>query len=245
MTISIAALLSAIRSDAEPPCQRAHRALGGMGPRRNARPAQHPRGQAAEAGGPLLDHRLVASRDTRLTCCGHGARRFRRLSLPPSLSCRTVLPLHVPLFKLNFPFLMHSLPQLDDAPTRTVLQFMSLETGGAQPLAWEADLQLDTDLPVNFLDVRADVIGEQIVLVLVDLRTEDPESDVIYLVDWKQGCMTLVSHMNVHMACRPLHTQHIQGAPRPKWDVRGRARGALARPRALSQARRAVNRTGT
>jgi hypothetical protein len=95
------------------------------------------------------------------------------------------------------------LPRLDDAPTRTVLRFMSLETGGAHPLAREADLQLDTDLPVNLLDVRADVIGEQIVLVLVDLRTEDPESDVIYLVDWKQGRMTLVSHM-VHTARRPL-----------------------------------------
>ena len=67
---------------------------------------------------------------------------------------------------------------------------MSLETGRAHPLAWEVDLQLDTDLPVNLLDVRADVIGEQIVLVLVDLRTEDPESDVIYLVDWKQGRAT-------------------------------------------------------
>jgi len=98
---------------------------------------------------------------------------------------------------------MHSLPRLDDAPTRTVLRFMSLETGGAHPLAREVDLQLDTDLPVNLLDVRADVIGEQIVLVLVDLRTEDPESDVIYLIDWKQGRMTLVSHM-VHTARRPL-----------------------------------------
>ena len=70
---------------------------------------------------------------------------------------------------------------------------MSLETGGAHPLAREADLQLDTTLPVNLLDVRADVIGDQIVLVLVDLRTDDPDSDVIYLVDWKQGRMTLVS----------------------------------------------------
>ena len=64
---------------------------------------------------------------------------------------------------------------------------MSVETGRAHPLAREADLQLDTDLPVNLLDIQADVIGEQTVLVLVDLHTEDPESDVIYLVDWKQG----------------------------------------------------------
>ena len=88
---------------------------------------------------------------------------------------------------------MPSLPRLDNAPTKTILRFMSLETGGAHPLAREADLQLDTTLPVNLLDVRADVIGDQIVLVLVDLRTEDPDSDVIYLVDWKQGRMTLVS----------------------------------------------------
>jgi hypothetical protein len=50
-----------------------------------------------------------------------------------------------------------------------VLQFMCLKMGGAHPLTREADLQLDTDLPINLLDVRADVIEEQIVLVLVDL----------------------------------------------------------------------------
>jgi hypothetical protein len=42
--------------------------------------------------------------------------------------------------------------------------------------------------------VRADVIGDQIVLVLVDLRIQSPENDTIYLIDWKQGKMTLVSH---------------------------------------------------
>jgi hypothetical protein len=105
---------------------------------------------------------------------------------------------------------MHSLPWLDDAPTWMVLWFMSLETGSAHPLAQEADLQLDTDLPVNLLNVRADIIGEQIVLVLVDLRTKDPESNIIYLVDWKQGRMTLVSHM-VHTAHRPLtRTTHLR-----------------------------------
>ena len=51
-----------------------------------------------------------------------------------------------------------------------VLQSMSLKMGGAHPLTWEADLQLDTDLPINLLAMRADVIEEQIALVLVDLR---------------------------------------------------------------------------
>jgi hypothetical protein len=92
---------------------------------------------------------------------------------------------------------MSSFPRDDDhdAPTKTVLRFLSLETGGAHPLAREADLKLDTTLPVDLLDIRADVIGDQIVLVLVDLRVEDPECDVIYLVDWKQGRMTLVSRI--------------------------------------------------
>ena len=85
-----------------------------------------------------------------------------------------------------------SLPRVDGAPTTTVLRFMSLETGGAHPLAKLPDLQLDTQLPVSLLDVRADVIGDQIVLVLVDLRTDAPESDAIYLVDWKQGLMSPV-----------------------------------------------------
>ena len=78
---------------------------------------------------------------------------------------------------------------------------MSLEAGGAHPLAKLPDLRLDTHLPVSLLDVRADVIGDQIVLVLVDLRTEAPESDAIYLVDWKQGLMTL--------ARRPFSTRSI------------------------------------
>ncbi|KAH9059655.1 hypothetical protein EDB87DRAFT_753115 [Lactarius vividus] len=85
-----------------------------------------------------------------------------------------------------------SLPRVDSAPTSTVLRFMSLETGGAHPLAKLPDLRLDTQLPVSLLDVRADVIGDQIVLVLVDLRNDAPESDAIYLVDWKQGLMSLV-----------------------------------------------------
>ncbi|KAN0129012.1 hypothetical protein V8E53_013162 [Lactarius tabidus] len=85
-----------------------------------------------------------------------------------------------------------SLPRLDSAPTTTVLRFMSLETGGVHPQAKLPDLRLDTHLPVSLLDVRADVIGDQIVLVLVDLRNDHPESDAIYLVDWKQGLMTLV-----------------------------------------------------
>jgi hypothetical protein len=85
-----------------------------------------------------------------------------------------------------------SLPRLDSTPTATVLRFMSLETGGVHPQAKLPDLRLDTHLPVSLLDVRADVIGDQIVLVLVDLRNEHPESDAIYLVDWKQGLMTLV-----------------------------------------------------
>ena len=93
-----------------------------------------------------------------------------------------------------FFFFVYSLPRLDSSATRTILRFMSLERGGAHPLAREPDLQLDTELSVNLLDVRADVIGDQIVLVLVDLRIQNPENDAIYLVDWKQGQMTLVSH---------------------------------------------------
>lgn len=95
---------------------------------------------------------------------------------------------------LSFLFFLYSLPRLNSTATKTVLRFMSLEMGGPHPLAREPDLQLDTELSVNLLDVRADVIGEQIVLVLVDLRPQNPESDSIYLVDWKQGQMTLVSH---------------------------------------------------
>lgn len=85
-----------------------------------------------------------------------------------------------------------SLPPVNSTATKTVLRFMSLETGGAHPLAREPDIQLDTELSVSLLDVRADVIGDQIVLVLVDLRIHNPESDTIYLVDWKRGSMTLV-----------------------------------------------------
>jgi hypothetical protein len=46
---------------------------------------------------------------------------------------------------------------------------------------------------MNLLNVRADVIWHQIVLVLVDLCIHIPESNAIYLVDWKRGRMTLVS----------------------------------------------------
>jgi hypothetical protein len=57
-------------------------------------------------------------------------------------------------------------------------------------------------LSLNLLNVRADVIGEQIVLVLVDLRIHIPESDSIYLVDWKRGRMTLVSRACLMYAVR-------------------------------------------
>jgi hypothetical protein len=88
---------------------------------------------------------------------------------------------------------IYSLPPVDGMGTKTHLRFMSLETGGAHPLAREPDIQLDTELSVSLLDVRADVIGDQIVLVLVNLRIHNPENDAIYLVDWKRGRMTLVS----------------------------------------------------
>lgn len=86
-----------------------------------------------------------------------------------------------------------SLLQLFNTPTKIILCFMCLEMGGAHPLAREPNLLLDMQVPVNLLDVRVDVIGDHIVLVLVDLRMENPESDTIYLVDWEQGRMTLVS----------------------------------------------------
>ena len=89
---------------------------------------------------------------------------------------------------------MYSLPPVDGMASIIILRFMSLETGGAHPLATEPDIQLDTELSVNLLDIRADVIGDHIVVVLVDLRIHHPESDAIYLVDWKRGRTTLVSH---------------------------------------------------
>ena len=104
----------------------------------------------------------------------------------------TRIPLRTRHTSVPFLLIRVSLPLVDSEPTTTVLRFMSLETGGAHPLAKLPDLRLDTQLPVSLLDVRAAVIGDQIVLVLVDLRAEAPESDAIYLVDWKQGLMTLV-----------------------------------------------------
>ena len=92
-----------------------------------------------------------------------------------------------------FVLFMYSLPMVNGMASKTILRLMSLETGGAHPLATESDIQLDTELSVNLLDVRADVIGDHIVVVLVDLRIRNPESDSIYLVDWKRGRMTLVS----------------------------------------------------
>jgi len=90
---------------------------------------------------------------------------------------------------------MYSLPPVDGTAAKTVLRFMSLETGGPHPLAREPDIQLDTELSMNLLDVRADVIGDHVVLVLVDLRIQNPEGDAIYLVDWKRGRVTLVSRV--------------------------------------------------
>ncbi|KAI0267976.1 hypothetical protein BGY98DRAFT_1021292, partial [Russula aff. rugulosa BPL654] len=49
----------------------------------------------------------------------------------------------------------------------------------------------------NLLDIRADVIGDHIVVVLVDLRIHHPESDAIYLVDWKRGRTTLVHRLQM------------------------------------------------
>jgi hypothetical protein len=79
------------------------------------------------------------------------------------------------LLSFFFPF-MYSLPPVDSMASKTILRFMSLETGGAHPLAAEPDIQLDTELSVNLLDVRSDVIGDHIVVILVDLRIHNPES---------------------------------------------------------------------
>jgi hypothetical protein len=84
------------------------------------------------------------------------------------------------LLSFFFPF-MYSFPPADGLASKTNLRFMSLETDGAHPLATEPDIQLYTELSVNLLDVRSDVIGDHIVVVLVDLPIHNPESDVIIL----------------------------------------------------------------
>ena len=71
---------------------------------------------------------------------------------------------------------MYSLPPVDSMASKTILQFMSIKSGGAHPLAAEPDIQLDTKLSVSLLDVRSDVIGDHIVVILVDLRIHNPES---------------------------------------------------------------------
>ena len=48
---------------------------------------------------------------------------------------------------------MYSLPPADGLALKTNLRFMSIKTGGAHPLAMEPDIQLDTELSVNLLDV--------------------------------------------------------------------------------------------
>jgi hypothetical protein len=99
------------------------------------------------------------------------------------------------LFFLSFSFLFRlcTVYRVDGTAAKTVFRFMSLETCGPHPLAREPDIQLDTELSVNLLDVRADVIGDHVVLVLVDLCIRNPEGDTIYLVDWKRWQVTLVS----------------------------------------------------
>ena len=68
---------------------------------------------------------------------------------------------------------MYSLPPADGLASKTILRFMNIETGATHPLATETDIQLDTELSMNLLDVRADVIRDNIV---VDLRIHHPES---------------------------------------------------------------------
>jgi hypothetical protein len=48
---------------------------------------------------------------------------------------------------------MYSFPPVDSMTLKTILRFMSIETGGAHPMATEPDIQLDTELSVNLLDV--------------------------------------------------------------------------------------------
>jgi hypothetical protein len=76
-----------------------------------------------------------------------------------------------------------------------ILKFMSIETGGVHPLAKEPDIDLDTELSFRS-NVKMGFIGDHIVLVLAYLHNDwGPEGDEIYLVDWKQGRVTLVSHI--------------------------------------------------
>lgn len=88
-------------------------------------------------------------------------------------------------YRLIFSAFVYRLPRHDGGARKTVLRFMSLEMGGAHPLAREYDFQLDSELSVN-LDARVDIMGDQIVLA-------NPRREAIYLVDWKQGKMTAAS----------------------------------------------------
>jgi hypothetical protein len=147
----------------------------------------------------------------------------------PKTSLNVVFVFLMPFAVLFFLF-MYSFPPVDSMALKTTLRFMSLETDGAHPLATEPDIQLDTELSVvSVLDVRADVIGDDIVVVLIDLRIHNPESDAIYLVDWKRGRMTLVScasciQYGMGAKAPVLISTHLSfhppsGTPRPKWNV--------------------------
>jgi hypothetical protein len=107
---------------------------------------------------------------------------------------------------------------------RTTLVFMSVETGGAHQLAKKPNIQLDTELHLSPNNVRMDIMGDNIILLLVNMRREEnPESDSIYLVDWKQGYMALVSHMLHTIGCTT-HRQRrkVHHAPNGTYE------GALA-----------------
>jgi hypothetical protein len=101
-----------------------------------------------------------------------------------------------------------------------VLQFMCLKMGGAHPLMWKADLQLDTDLPINLLDMRADIIEEQIVLMLVDLHSRFSTGRVVLPFHLPSACaadalplvatqdQTQAPHSNPKAgSCPPQHPQ--------------------------------------
>jgi hypothetical protein len=114
----------------------------------------------------------------------------------------------------------------------TVLRFISLEMGGIHPLAKKVDIPLEIRLPMNMLDMRADIIGEHIVLILVDLRPDNLEDDTIYLVDWKQGTMSLIRSNPFFFLMTRMGSAPLRGSS----DRMGRTRArSLYSPPTLSQ----------
>lgn len=83
--------------------------------------------------------------------------------------------------------------------TLVELTFLEFTTGAPHPLSAKPNVQLPSNTILDVAYAAADVLGDYVLTTVMSGR----DVCCFYLVSWKSGAVTLVSHSTTTLSCEP------------------------------------------